>query len=68
MSARQTSRTREFAGNIESKTSSTIAFVGLGAMGFGKASNLVKVGYQIMGFDVCAQGLQRQEEIEHNHL
>lgn len=30
----------------------TVAFVGLGAMGFGMASHLVKRGYQVTGFDV----------------
>jgi 3-hydroxyisobutyrate dehydrogenase-like beta-hydroxyacid dehydrogenase len=33
-------------------TSGTVAFVGLGAMGFGMASHLVKTGYQVTGFDV----------------
>jgi 3-hydroxyisobutyrate dehydrogenase len=31
---------------------STVAFVGLGAMGFGMASHLVKTGYLVFGFDV----------------
>jgi 3-hydroxyisobutyrate dehydrogenase len=30
----------------------TVAFVGLGAMGFGMASHLVNSGYQVIGFDV----------------
>ncbi|KAG0650354.1 L-threonate dehydrogenase [Hyphodiscus hymeniophilus] len=34
------------------KPPSTVAFVGLGAMGFGMASHLVKIGYQVVGFDV----------------
>jgi 3-hydroxyisobutyrate dehydrogenase-like beta-hydroxyacid dehydrogenase len=43
---------KKFTGKMSSKTSSTIAFVGLGAMGFGMASHLVKIGYRVMGFDV----------------
>lgn len=31
---------------------STVAFVGLGAMGFGMAAHLVKTGYKVVGFDV----------------
>jgi 3-hydroxyisobutyrate dehydrogenase-like beta-hydroxyacid dehydrogenase len=34
-------------------TSGTIAFEGLGAMGFGMASHLVKTRYQVTGFDLC---------------
>ena len=51
MSVRQTLE-QEIYGKMNSKISSTIAFVGLGAMGFGMASHLVKVGYRVMGFDV----------------
>lgn len=36
-----------------------IAFAGLGAMGFGMASNLVKRGYKVTGFDVYAPTLHR---------
>lgn len=30
----------------------TVAFIGLGAMGFGMASHLVNMGYQVNGFDI----------------
>jgi pyrroline-5-carboxylate reductase len=33
-------------------TSTKVAFVGLGAMGFGMASHLVKKGYDVIGYDV----------------
>ncbi|OCL07470.1 2-hydroxy-3-oxopropionate reductase [Glonium stellatum] len=36
-----------------------IGFCGLGAMGFGMASNLVKQGYSVTGFDVAPQSLER---------
>ncbi|KAK8030038.1 hypothetical protein PG993_011329 [Apiospora rasikravindrae] len=36
-----------------------IAFIGLGAMGFGMATNLVKQGYTVTGFDVWAPTLER---------
>ena len=35
-----------------------IAFVGLGAMGFGMASHLVKSGYTVRGFDMVATQLE----------
>ncbi|KAH8598277.1 NAD binding domain of 6-phosphogluconate dehydrogenase-domain-containing protein [Bisporella sp. PMI_857] len=35
------------------------AFLGLGAMGFGMATNLVKFGFPVTGFDVWAPTLQR---------
>ncbi|OTA70736.1 hypothetical protein K449DRAFT_411856 [Hypoxylon sp. EC38] len=36
-----------------------ISFIGLGAMGFGMAINLVKRGYQVTGFDVWQPTLER---------
>ncbi|KAL2164743.1 hypothetical protein VTH06DRAFT_38 [Thermothelomyces fergusii] len=36
-----------------------IAFIGLGAMGFGMATHLVKQGYAVTGFDVWAPTLER---------
>jgi len=37
----------------------TIGFVGLGAMGFGMATHLVKQGYPVKGYDVFAASLER---------
>lgn len=37
----------------------TVGFVGLGNMGFPMASNLVKAGYRLVGFDLNAEQLQR---------
>jgi len=37
---------------MDSITSTTVAFVGLGAMGFGMASHLLKIGYHVIGYDV----------------
>jgi 3-hydroxyisobutyrate dehydrogenase len=39
--------------------SGKIAFLGLGAMGFGMATNLVKTGHAVIGFDVWAPTLER---------
>ena len=39
--------------------SDKIAFLGLGAMGFGMATNLVKTGHSVIGFDVWAPTLER---------
>jgi 3-hydroxyisobutyrate dehydrogenase len=39
--------------------SDKIAFLGLGAMGFGMATNLVKTGHSVTGFDVWAPTLER---------
>ena len=39
--------------------SGKIAFLGLGAMGFGMATNLVKKGHQVTGFDVYGPTLER---------
>lgn len=36
-----------------------VSFLGLGAMGFGMATNLVKEGYSVTGFDVWAPTLDR---------
>lgn len=36
-----------------------LSFIGLGAMGFGMATNLVKQGYAVTGFDVWAPTLER---------
>jgi phosphoglycerate dehydrogenase-like enzyme len=36
-----------------------IAFLGLGAMGFGMATNLVKVGWEVTGYDVYGPTLER---------
>ncbi|KAH8670780.1 NAD binding domain of 6-phosphogluconate dehydrogenase-domain-containing protein [Xylariales sp. PMI_506] len=36
-----------------------IAFIGLGAMGFGMATNLVKRGYAVVGFDVWGPTLEK---------
>ena len=40
-------------------TKPPVAFIGLGAMGFGMAANLVKEGYSVTGFDVWAPTLER---------
>lgn len=37
----------------------TIGFCGLGAMGFGMATNLVKQGYTVKGFDVFQKSVDR---------
>lgn len=44
----------------ESKPS--IGFVGLGAMGFGMATNLVNQGYHVKGFDVFPASVQRFQQ------
>jgi 3-hydroxyisobutyrate dehydrogenase-like beta-hydroxyacid dehydrogenase len=36
-----------------------VAFIGLGAMGFGMATHLLKQGYSVTGFDVWAPTLER---------
>ncbi|KAH8176631.1 NAD-binding of NADP-dependent 3-hydroxyisobutyrate dehydrogenase domain-containing protein [Sarocladium implicatum] len=38
---------------------SPVSFIGLGAMGFGMATNLIKEGYEVTGFDVWAPTLER---------
>jgi len=37
----------------------SLAFAGLGAMGFGMAANLIKKGHKVTGFDVYAPTLDR---------
>ncbi|KAL2644219.1 hypothetical protein R1flu_011806 [Riccia fluitans] len=37
----------------------SLAFVGLGAMGFGMASHLVKEGYKVRGYDVFGPSMER---------
>lgn len=39
-----------------------VSFIGLGAMGFGMATHLVKQGYTVTGFDVWAPTLERFKE------
>lgn len=39
--------------------SKNVAFLGLGAMGFGMATNLIKCGFEVTGFDVWAPTLER---------
>lgn len=39
-----------------------VGFVGLGAMGFGMAANLVKQGYQVKGFDVFPKSVERFQQ------
>lgn len=41
----------------------TIGFVGLGAMGFGMAANLVKQGYHVKGFDVFPKSVERFQQV-----
>ncbi|KAI1372542.1 NAD binding domain of 6-phosphogluconate dehydrogenase-domain-containing protein [Hypoxylon crocopeplum] len=41
-----------------------ISFIGLGAMGFGMATNLVKRGYKVTGFDVWQPTLERFQAAE----
>ncbi|KAI1079722.1 NAD binding domain of 6-phosphogluconate dehydrogenase-domain-containing protein [Whalleya microplaca] len=41
------------------ETKPNISFIGLGAMGFGMATNLVKLGYQVTGFDVWPPTLEK---------
>jgi 3-hydroxyisobutyrate dehydrogenase-like beta-hydroxyacid dehydrogenase len=39
--------------------SSPVGFIGLGAMGFGMARNLVVAGYDVLAYDIAADPLQR---------
>ncbi|KAI1455634.1 NAD binding domain of 6-phosphogluconate dehydrogenase-domain-containing protein [Annulohypoxylon moriforme] len=41
------------------ETKPDISFIGLGAMGFGMATNLVKSGYNVTGFDVWKPTLEK---------
>ncbi|KAK7413838.1 hypothetical protein QQX98_007255 [Neonectria punicea] len=43
-------------------TKTPVAFIGLGAMGFGMATQLVKQGYPVTGFDVWPPTLDRFEK------
>ncbi|KAJ9265148.1 hypothetical protein DTO212C5_6822 [Paecilomyces variotii] len=43
-------------------TKPTVGFVGLGAMGFGMATHLVKQGYPVKGFDVFEKSRERFRE------
>lgn len=40
-------------------TDKNLSFIGLGAMGFGMATNLVKEGYSVTGFDVWGPTLEK---------
>ncbi|KAF6836547.1 oxidoreductase [Colletotrichum plurivorum] len=40
-------------------TKPSTAFIGLGAMGFGMATNLIRVGYPVTGFDLYEPTLER---------
>ena len=40
----------------------TVGFVGLGAMGFGMAANLVKEGYTVRGYDVFPKSIERFQQ------
>ena len=40
----------------------TVGFCGLGAMGFGMATHLLKQGYSVKGFDVFAKTLERWKD------
>ena len=40
-------------------TKPPVSFIGLGAMGFGMATHLIKQGYNVTGFDVWAPTLER---------
>lgn len=51
---------RQILNNMSGKP--TVGFVGLGAMGFGMASHLVKQGYSVKGFDVFPASVQRFQE------
>ena len=42
-------------------TKPEVSFIGLGAMGFGMAANLVREGYPVTGFDVYGPTLERFE-------
>jgi 3-hydroxyisobutyrate dehydrogenase len=41
----------------------SIAFAGLGAMGFGMASHLVKLGHNVKGYDVYEPSLAKFREV-----
>jgi len=47
---------------MHSRPSHRVAFAGLGAMGFGMASHLVKIGHHVIGLDVFEPSLARFRE------
>jgi 3-hydroxyisobutyrate dehydrogenase len=47
---------------MHSQPSRRVAFAGLGAMGFGMASHLVKTSYHVAGFDVYEPSLTKFQE------
>jgi 3-hydroxyisobutyrate dehydrogenase-like beta-hydroxyacid dehydrogenase len=47
---------------MHSQSLSKVAFAGLGAMGFGMASHLVKIGRHVIGFDIYNPSLTRFRE------
>jgi len=40
---------------MESKSAKRIGFIGLGAMGFGMASHLLKLGFYVVAYDVSCE-------------
>ena len=44
------------------KQKPSIGFVGLGLMGFGMATNLIRKGYQVYGYDISSSTLDRFEK------
>jgi 3-hydroxyisobutyrate dehydrogenase len=46
----------------ERDKSGTIGFIGLGAMGSGMAENLIKAGFDVVGYDVRKEALDRLNE------
>ncbi|XP_024530101.1 uncharacterized protein LOC9660286 [Selaginella moellendorffii] len=45
------------------QSAAKVAFIGLGAMGFGMASTLVRSGFQVQGYDISEPAMQRFCEI-----
>lgn len=41
--------------SAKSKTAKRVGFIGLGAMGFGMATHLLKSNFTVLGFDVSLQ-------------
>ena len=39
----------------------SVGFIGLGLMGYGMATNLVKKGYKVTGYDISSEALSRFE-------
>lgn len=48
--------------NLIMSAKSTVGFIGLGAMGFGMATNLVARGHQVKGYDVFPASVERFEK------